>query len=483
MPASLSPEEQFWILQNGEPAGPFSKKQLGDLLAQGKVTWGTKVCPVGGADWKPLHHNLEFTANKASTSTQTKPVSPAGRLGVNGNRVAAKHREATPKRISKPSRRFRYVLLALGILTAIGIGYATLRSHLRESFGGYERGYGDTIVRYADRSYEGAKWTRLKEGDAFADLATIADRQRFKLRCVSGWDAENVWISAEASAMDSVIIRLKDGHWAVAGKVTDATDSQILRATSADTACFAGSYSFEGALWRLDSRGIRQLAKTDPDCSAEMRAIVPISPDLSYFVGQNCSVYRVEGDTVKVMKLDLDKQMFLHSRNNLPLKEFPVTRLTYPRTICSGTSYAAFRGLDRGWKLGVWEDGTWFEVRELPQTNPWDMWLCRDGNGVCVTLVGSKGWVHQSRANGLGVDRILAAPTELTPSTLIKVWGTSPEKFWTMDDTGTVWEFNGSESRVVVRGMRRDDVSFRDAWVSPTGTVFAITDKHLYQLE
>jgi len=35
----------------------------------------------------------------------------------------------------------------------------------------------------------------------------------------------------------------------------------------------------------------------------------------------------------------------------------------------------------------------------------------------------------------------------------------------------------------VVRGLRREDVTFRDAWVAPTGAVFAVTDKHLYRLD
>jgi hypothetical protein len=52
-----------------------------------------------------------------------------------------------------------------------------------------------------------------------------------------------------------------------------------------------------------------------------------------------------------------------------------------------------------------------------------------------------------------------------------------------MDHNGTVWERAGGASRVVVRGLRGDDVTFRAAWVSPTGAVFAITDKHLYKLD
>ena len=119
---------------------------------------------------------------------------------------------------------------------------------------------------------------------------------------------------------------------------------------------------------------------------------------------------------------------------------------------------------------------------------PPDLWTTRldrrwHDEAPHVVLVGKGGWVHVQPAGNNGAERTLATSAEPTPAHLIKVWGHSPEKFWVMDENGTVWEMNRTESRIVVRGLRREDVLFKDAWVSPTGTVFAITNKHLYRLD
>ena len=52
-----------------------------------------------------------------------------------------------------------------------------------------------------------------------------------------------------------------------------------------------------------------------------------------------------------------------------------------------------------------------------------------------------------------------------------------------MDKNGTVWERSENQWRTVVRGMYREDIEFRDAWVSPDGTVIAITEDAVYRLE
>ena len=66
---------------------------------------------------------------------------------------------------------------------------------------------------------------------------------------------------------------------------------------------------------------------------------------------------------------------------------------------------------------------------------------------------------------------------------MILVWGVNRDKFWVMDDNGTIWEWNASEWRQILNGMYRDDVEFVDAWVSPRGTVIAVTKSQIYRLE
>ena len=110
------------------------------------------------------------------------------------------------------------------------------------------------------------------------------------------------------------------------------------------------------------------------------------------------------------------------------------------------------------------------------------MWITGPEPTPTVVLVGYSGWVRVCSFGDRGIDRTLATTPEPTSRSLMKVWGASPARFWTVDTNGTVWEFSDSDCRVVVRGLRRDGVEFRDAWVSPTGAVFASTEEHLYRL-
>jgi hypothetical protein len=66
---------------------------------------------------------------------------------------------------------------------------------------------------------------------------------------------------------------------------------------------------------------------------------------------------------------------------------------------------------------------------------------------------------------------------------LISIWGVDRDQFWVMDRSGTVWEWSSRNWREVVRGMYDSDVLFKSAWVSPTGEIFAISEKNkLYRL-
>ena len=45
---------QFFLVLNGQSAGPFEETQVRALLAAGEATPGTLACPVGGTEWRPL---------------------------------------------------------------------------------------------------------------------------------------------------------------------------------------------------------------------------------------------------------------------------------------------------------------------------------------------------------------------------------------------------------------------------------------------
>jgi hypothetical protein len=112
-----------------------------------------------------------------------------------------------------------------------------------------------------------------------------------------------------------------------------------------------------------------------------------------------------------------------------------------------------------------------------------DGWLSEDDEGKAFCVFAGKGQaaVYQE---GRGVASFpIDTATSATVPDLINVWGTAPDHFWVMDRTGSIWEHHEKRWRQVVRGMMEDDVLFNHSWISPDGTVYAITNDTLYKLD
>lgn len=45
---------QFFLVLNGQSAGPFEETQVRAMLAAGQAAPETLACPVGGTEWRPL---------------------------------------------------------------------------------------------------------------------------------------------------------------------------------------------------------------------------------------------------------------------------------------------------------------------------------------------------------------------------------------------------------------------------------------------
>jgi len=374
--------------------------------------------------------------------------------------------------------------------TALGVGYAALRSRLPGASAGYERGYADTVLRYADRSYEGAKWTRLKETASLAALVGAGEYSAAGLWRVAGWDADNLWVANEYGHL----FHLRDGHWRYAGRPEHARRPWV-RVLDPDTALVGGGERLLGRrLYRLSPGGTEDLGDLDFCNSSVHVELFPAERGVTYCYTSemphlNGGAVRFADGVRTVLREDGYKEAFVHDPDNTPLNDHPVRFLQFTRSHRAGAGYAVSPASTRGvvWgkrKLVRFDAGTWYAVADLPDREPRDVWVTGPAAAPVVVLVGANGWVHVRPAGATpGADRTPAAPPEPTPMRLIKVWGASPDKFWVMDEAGSVWEFAGAESRVVVRGLRREDVTFRDAWVAPTGAVFAVTDKHLYRLD
>jgi hypothetical protein len=392
-------------------------------------------------------------------------------------------------------------VVGLSIAAILALGIYLRRDQVASvlpSMGGtlvsYKRGFGDTILKYQDRSYENAAWKKLKEADSLSQIAGADD---FKAIAgpyrVVGWDDDTFWVVMESGR----VFRCRNGHWSSQGKPEHAREP-VARLLDKDTLLIAGGYRNTRHLYQYTPDGLVDHGDLGFSNSGAGTEVCPIAPDLFYCFSREAlnriGTLKVAGGKRTEMPEWKYKEAFVHRDDNTPLKEYPVRGIRNTRTLTAGKAvglaYQGYRLVSTP-KLVSFRNGIWYVVDDLPghrQTDfrftITDAWFGVKGDALqFVITVGEEGYVYSHMLNGPGLEQPVSAPQENTSRNLIKVWGVSPEKFWVMDDSGTVWERKGTDWRVVVRGMYRDDVKFVDAWVSPKGNVIAVTDKHVYRLE
>lgn len=88
----------FYLNEQKEPVGPFSREELLNLLGQGTVNRGTLAAAAGDDDWKTLAEllNLPELPSTATDGTATPPPLPEGDLGQCPFCRQALHGAATP---------------------------------------------------------------------------------------------------------------------------------------------------------------------------------------------------------------------------------------------------------------------------------------------------------------------------------------------------------------------------------------------------
>ncbi len=480
MAVAIPGPAQFWIFTGGSPKGPFTLPQIQAKLTTGEATWGTKICPIGETVWRPLHRTPGVIPDaQRPLGTQAVPAirSPTTPLGGAASRPAASPALRPPPSKPRDPRKALWIrrgLIGAGVVAILAIGYFAIHSALSNSFEGYERGYGDTVLRYLDRPYDGAKWTQLKETSSFSEMVTLGNTPVTELHRVAGWDDNNLWVANQTGHA----FQLRDGHWQYTAK-PDRSDYPRIRVVDQSTLLITGCIG-ASHLFRLSPGNVTDIGEVNQSTDGEL---FPADRDLVYSYRWPSDVIKLSNGERTHLKVDLFKEATIHRKDNTPLKEHLVGGIRHVRSVRQGLAFGVSSPVSGKKKLVRYENDRWLEFADLTDKAATDMWLSGSVDAPHAVLIGTSGWVYVQPATGAGAERTLAVPPDTTKMNLIAVWGTSPQKFWVMDEHGTVWEMNPSESRIVVRGMRRDDVTFKDAWVSPTGAVFAITTKHLYRLD
>lgn len=404
--------------------------------------------------------------------------------------------------VPSPLRAVKNWVIAILFLIAI-VGAYLRRNEIGSAIPGasglisnYQRGFGDTILRYADRTYDGAKWERLKEIEAIREAAKPG---RLFFTDVNGWDSQNFYVTAVTPAFGyAAIYRQHDGQWDVFAQISDATingDGADVRLLERDTVFAALGYH-ECEFYRM-TPGQRQLygKSTVPQNYGfdPLRGGIHVSlidSDLAqvhHGMEYQAALYEVSNGQLRLLDPEKHKRAYVHEENNIPIKEHRAARIHHTRSIQPGQVIGLTRDSVsvQNPHLVEFRSGTWYEIVELPRIDsaPRDLWLIADGTRPrSASYISDKGRIFHYRWNGPSSEQTVSVPTEATSLDLLRIWGVSLDKFWVLDTNGTVWEWGNGHWRNVVRGMRENDVEFTDAWVSPTGSIIAINRDEIYRL-
>jgi hypothetical protein len=425
---------------------------------------------------------VEPTPTRANIPPQAKPIQFS---------TAAPARR---KRRATWSRRMALYGMVAGGATAAYFGLSGA-SQLLPTFGRfapYRRGFADTIVAYRDRSYSDARWELLEESSAIAEGLRGDLSKWWK---VAGWDDENYVVARDRGEL----FQVRNGHWSLLARIPDA-QGPTLRVLGA-SAVMAATDGIEKHLHHVSARGVEDCGALVKTSNSGSREIIPVTDDLTcvlirdgtYF--GNWAFKYSAGQCAEISHET--KQYLVHTTDNVPLKEYPIPWITFTAVHRSGEAWGVaykeapvyYGQSAQGWdesKIVRYADGLWYVVEDVPKA-PFmqyihGAWFGRDGDTVFVIVFGNDGYVLKKVIGGQNVVQPVQTPQEVTSRNLIKAWGVGPQKYWVLDDNGTVWERSDDESRVVVRGLRTDGLQIRSAWVSPNGNVVAVNDKHVYRL-
>ena len=350
-------------------------------------------------------------------------------------------------------------------------------------------------MRYADRSYDGATWRLLKESNSLMSLISKPDDPV----SITGWDDRNLWVLYG----DGHLFRMAGGTWQYIDALPDNYYMDV-RQRSPDRAICSGW----NRVCEVSPAGVREIFRNPgrgwDETVREYRCHIIPCTGSKYLIANAETLYEVVDGRFLHLEKDKYKRRFIHRSDNTPLRRPDSAELRCDTTIDEGDVYAIVDEL-----IVRYRDGVWYKLAEFVGRTPRAAWFLPQGDGALAVGVGDGGFVGRHELGGSpatsdgggvsvaaagsgagrdaaglsrGIVQRVTRPEQPTSMVLVAVWGTSPDKYWVMDENGTVWERGGDRWRTVVRGMYIDDVKFTNTWVSPAGTVFAVNDDGVWKL-
>lgn len=399
-----------------------------------------------------------------------------------------------PSRSGHALRGILYLIVVLGLAAGVGLmldgrsGDGLLPDLPGLGSGGPRRGYGDTVIRYADRDYDGAAWVERREAAALRAMMTGKRKRIGTLKFITGLDRDNMWI------VDGIgnLFRLRDGHWSYLAPLSQRMRVAAARILADGGIALGGLPARKQpgfAIWRESGKQTFQTGRMGILRSGH---IFTLADDyLQFFTvagAQNSgtNAFQYVGGQFRKLRPDKDRAWFVHSEGNVPIRDMSLPFIRHTAT---------FQSPSRVWGFWQWrnraavlrfENGTWFLVHRLTQGAGAlrSVWFGEDDAGLFMIAAGPGGLVVSWAAGGAEVDQSVTITPQFTTSTdLIAVWGTDRNNYFVMDSSGTLWQRRDNTWRTLVRGLHDRDVIFTDAWVAPDGSVHAITRNSVYVLD
>ncbi len=371
------------------------------------------------------------------------------------------------------------------------------------------RGFADTILTYADRSYDGSTWSQHNSVDldtAAKEAREIIHRTDLKFNSVVGWNDRSYWVSGSAGPM----LHRKDGKWSFAGFDPRLKDG-VCRVANASTVYITGMDQEKSPeLFRLDATGLAHLHTLQlqaVDHKQNGTLLLKSQEEMDYLKLGNLWSINVPNKRMLCLEEESLRDSHHVFEKEVGRDDRPVGAIRHIRTPSLGIGWgcvgkhdvANFRGDDwyRPAKEGDiilvrFENGRWQAKGTIVDANLLEgdvtaAWLGGPpGNPKIMVFVGSKGSVFLHRIQEREtVQQSINEVNEGRPTSknLIAVWGVDESKYWVMDSSGTIWQRSKDNWSRVVNGKHDEAVAFIDAWVAPNGNIVAITHNEIWRLE
>ncbi|MDR3183357.1 MAG: hypothetical protein LBT89_10680 [Planctomycetaceae bacterium] len=341
--------------------------------------------------------------------------------------------------------------LVLYLLYAVAAFMLSLPGKLI-SGGAYQRGVGAYTVKYAARSYNGAKWKPVvispkdvvappKEESSFNPPAPKSGKFTMSATSVCGWDKDNFAVSFNEGTF-----------WFRGGKWYHQTDRIAQQA-----------FFFLNSTQVMIDRRIYDAA-----------GYKDIPNDFYFHLTNDIVCSRYYTYNIKTGKIEASKVM-----QGVDRSHFGSYGIDSDYPFCpfkEGKAIACWAGSEEVYGI-------------VPDKRPEKLYDTRhSGNSVrSVWAIDNKNFVLAGSditvyRNGQENHPILDEVESFSRNSCKRVWGNSMDLFWIADERGNIAEFrNGQAGKQIVKSDR--DAAASQIWVSPEGTVFGCFNNELYRLE